>query len=128
MQAMSGRFWPFAGLLVAALLTLGCPRSPSNPWVYLSDQPWTEASTGWLAVGNPGLPTPDTSFTGASISLDGVPYGKGLGTYPFSEIVYLLDEPYAEFYALVGLDDEVASGEGGVRFLVFLDDTLQYES
>lgn len=96
--------------------------------VYLSDLEWEQATTGWVAIANDGLPARDMSFTGGPISIAGVEYAKGLGTYPVSEITYDLNREYQTFEAAVGLDDEVPEGAGGVEFMVFVDEALLYRS
>ena len=96
--------------------------------IYLSDLDWNRATTGWVAIANDGLPARDRSFTGLPLRIGGQTYAKGLGTYPVSEIVYLLDGEYQEFESVVGLDDQVPPGSGGVEFLLFVDEVLAYRS
>ena len=108
--------------------SLTLPSIVVGQTVYLSDLPWASASTGWLAIANDGLPAKDFSFPGRPITLRGVTYRKGIGTYPVSEIVYRLDGDYTVFESDVGLDDAVPVQLGGVEFLVFVDDVLVYRS
>ena len=122
--------------LAAALLSgnrrlgvfTGSPNTSVGQWVYLSDLAWDSATTGWLAVANDGLPAMDTSFSGQRITLGGQTYDKGLGTYPLSEITYVLDGRYSLLRSDIGLDDEGATEGAEVKFLVFLDDALVYDS
>ena len=100
----------------------------AGQWVYLSDLTWSEASTGWLGVANEQVPARDGSFHGGALSLGGVRFEKGIGTFPLSEITYELDGQYTEFAAQIGLDDEALSGDSAVRFLVFLDEALVFET
>ncbi|TGE27561.1 PQQ-dependent sugar dehydrogenase [Hymenobacter metallicola] len=95
--------------------------------IYLSDLPWVSASSGWGPVerdGSNGELDPADSKT---ISLGGVTYTKGLGVHAASEIVYALNGAYTRLLSDMGVDDEV-DNNGSVRFQVYLDGTLAYES
>jgi len=69
----------------------------------------------------------DLSVDGNTLSIGGQQYSKGLGTHSNSEITMQLGEPYTEFLAEVGVDDEVG-GNGSVVFQVFTDGSQIYDS
>lgn len=54
-------------------------------------------------------------------------YLKGIGVHSAARLTYRLNEPYRRFQAEVAIDGETA-GRGSVRFRVFLDGTMKYES
>lgn len=106
------------------------PLMPSTcvaPIVYLSDLNWVSVINGWGPVeldrSNGDWPAGD----GQTITLNGVAYGKGLGAHADSEIVYALGGGYSSFVADVGVDDE-AGTNGTVRFFVYADGALLYDS
>ncbi|UOQ73010.1 PQQ-dependent sugar dehydrogenase [Hymenobacter cellulosilyticus] len=108
-----------------ALSRLGSAPAPAA--VYLSDLSWVSASSGWGPVerdGSNGEQDPSDSKT---ISLGGVTYAKGLGVHAASEIVYALGGSYSRFLSDMGVDDEVGNN-GSVKFQVYLDGVLTYES
>lgn len=106
----------------------GAVEAAPGPVVYLSDLPWDWATTGWVALADDNLPKLDASFLSAPITLGGKSYEKGIGTFPLSEIVYSLEGRYRLFQAEVGVDGAVPEGKGSVRFKLFLDDVLVYDS
>ena len=107
--------------------TAGLDATTDEQWVYLSDIPWDDASTGWLGVANQQVPALNRAFHGGDMVMDGVAYDKGIGTYPLSEITYSLDDAYTRFSSLIGLDAE-AHPDTTVRFMVFVDGILRYQS
>lgn len=84
--------------------------------VFLSDLPWVSAVSGWQSV------LPDENVNGGSLSVDGVPYAKGLGTNSVSTIVYDIPAGCTTFSSDVGVDDS-AGGKGSVTFSVLVDGT-----
>lgn len=130
--------WLLLAIIVVGLLTtvrafrlgvvLGREAALLGQWVYLSDLPWEEASTGWLAVANGDEPARDLSFSGKSLLMGGTTFEKGLGTYPLSQIIYKLGAQYTLFEAYVGLNDDSNAGRGETHFLVMLDGVLVYNS
>ena len=96
--------------------------------VYLSDLRWDWATTGWVALADDNLPKLDSSFINTPITIGSRGYDKGIGTFPLSEIVYLLDGRFRSFQADVGVDGAVPPGKGSVVFRIFLDDVLAYDS
>jgi hypothetical protein len=96
-------------------------------WFYLSDLEWEDATTGWLGVANQQIPALDHAFHGGQLRLGETTYEKGIGVYPLSEITYRLDGLYQLFISEIGLDVR-SQGATRVRFLVFVDGALRYES
>jgi hypothetical protein len=64
---------------------------------------------------------------GGPIRIAGVTYTKGLGVHAYSELHYNLNRAQDRFQANVGVDDETGGG-GSVRFLVYGDNVLLYDS
>jgi len=98
----------------------------AEEWVYLSDLPWEEATTGWLGVANEHLPTIDHAFHSGDLTLGDTAYQQGIGAYPLSEITYALDGEYDLFVSEIGLDRS-AQGDALARFSVFVNGILRYE-
>lgn len=82
--------------------------------LYLSDLPWVTAVSGWHTVQR------DLSVNGTPLSIDGVPYAKGLGTNAVSTIVYDVPAGCTSFSSDVGVDDS-ADHHGSVTFTVLAD-------
>ena len=90
--------------------------------------PWRHASTGWLALADYDTPLADYSFVWGPLVVAGERFSRGYGTYPLSEIVYDLDPGAVRFGARVGVTDDSKNGAGSVRFAVYGDEFLLYES
>jgi beta-galactosidase GanA len=85
--------------------------------VYLSDIPWVSAVSGWHDV------LRDQNVNGGGLSIDGVPYAKGLGTNSISTIAYDIPSGCTSFATDVGVDDAAGAGRGSVTFRVLVDGT-----
>jgi glucose/arabinose dehydrogenase len=101
------------------------PAPPTT--VYVSDLTPLQARNG-LGVyqrdrANPRLP----GETGGVLTINGVPYVKGLGVYARSELVYELQGRYDSFLTDIGLDD-AAGPLGSVVYEVWLDGVKAYDS
>ncbi|MCP1306914.1 NPCBM/NEW2 domain-containing protein [Paenibacillus tyrfis] len=83
---------------------------------YLSDMNWVGTPT--IGYGKINL---DRSVDNHILKLKNKAYTKGIGTHANSEIRYNLNGEYTTFTATVGVDDEVATGSGTVKFQVYLD-------
>lgn len=111
-----------AGLLAdRGAVVSGADGPMAAEWVPLGELEWDEATTGWLGVANQHLPRKDLSFDAKPLSIGGIGFAHGIGTYPLSEITYPLDGRYARFTAQVGVDDAADEGAAGIRFLVYAD-------
>ena len=64
---------------------------------------------------------------GGPIVLNGVTYAKGLGVHAMSEVVYAIPSGCSQFFAAVGVDDEVGAN-GRVQFQVWADSSLLFQS
>lgn len=69
----------------------------------------------------------DRSVSGRWLRSGANLYLKGIGVHSASRLTYRLSEPYRRFQAELAIDDETA-GRGSVRFRVFLDGSMKYES
>lgn len=100
----------------------------SGEWIYLSDLEWDSASTGWLGVANQQIPALDSAFHGGRLALGDMTYERGIGVYPLSEIIYTLDGDCLELAADIGLDNAAQGADCAVRFFVFVDGVLRFQS
>lgn len=64
---------------------------------------------------------------GRTITLNGGPYGKGLGVHAVSDVRYNIDGQYSAFTSDIGVDDEVVSN-ASVVFQVYADGVKLYDS
>ncbi|HQT90523.1 MAG TPA: NPCBM/NEW2 domain-containing protein [Candidatus Kryptobacter bacterium] len=93
---------------------------PDN--IYSSELHPVYATIGWGTLGV------DRSVMGSKMSIDGGIYEHGLGTHANSDILFNVDDLYARFTAVVGLDDnsksrvvDNGSKDGSVVFFVYGD-------
>jgi hypothetical protein len=97
----------------------------SYPWpvpdVHLSDLVPLKATTGWNTTQT------NVSIIGRPPMLADSIYDKGLSVHAESELVYSLQPEYKRFVALVGIDDNTP-GNGKVKFEVYLDQDLVYQT
>ena len=108
-----------ASALSAALTVI----TPKVNVTALSSINWTSATAGY------GTPQKNTSIVGNTLSLNGTPYGSGIGTHAASTITYNLAGQYQTFVSDVGVDsEEDGKGNGNVEFFVYGDGTLLYDS
>lgn len=99
-----------------------------NPKVWLSDLNWERAHAGRVPLVTEGLPVRDAALDGAPLRIGGVPYYRGLGVGGGSEVVYALRGHYVRFEAVAGLQDDAWGEDPSLRFFVFLDDVLAFDS
>jgi hypothetical protein len=102
-----------------------CPSCATT--TFLSDILESSSSNG---IGNFKK---DLSHSGATITLNGKTYSKGLGVHTNSEIIYNLNGLYGRFVSDIGIDDAITpadcGGQGGTAiFQVYRDDVLAYQS
>lgn len=111
---------------VDAAEALTIPYSPPTGTVYLSSQPWLDASSGWQYV------TRDYSVSyGGQLTLQGQVYQKGLGVASPSRVDFFLGGQCQRLTATVGIDDivnQVSSQGGTAEFEIFSDGTKIYDS
>ena len=94
---------------------------------FLSDLTWTSMTNGWGPVERDRSNGEMGATDGHPLTLNGVVYTKGLGTHAVSDVRYGLGGACSVFTAVVGVDDEVASG-GSVVFQVLVDGVQRYDS
>lgn len=89
---------------------------------------WAYGASGWPALPEVGGPAIDVSVAGGPMKVAGVGFNHGIGTYPFSEIVYDLRRRGLSFTTGAGITDDSRNGAGSVRFFIYGDEFLLYES
>jgi hypothetical protein len=98
-----------------------------QPGGYLSDIPWTSQLNGWGPAERDRSNGEFGAGDGGTITLDGVPYAKGLGVHADSQLFWQLNGQCTSFSAVIGVDDEVGAA-GSVIFQVYVDGQLRYMS
>lgn len=96
--------------------------------VYVSDLPWLDQSNGWGPIERDTSNGESAADDGRPITIGGVVFEKGIGMHATGALSVELGANCTAFSAKVGLDDEVTSGIGTVRFRVFGDGQLLAES
>ena len=91
------------------------PPKPPLPHVHISDLKPLKAVSGHPPL---GPPKPDRSIRGEPLRVAGERYAKGIGVHAPGELVYGIEERYARFVAVVGVDD---ARPGSVVFEVHVD-------
>ena len=91
--------------------------------VWLSDISCDRTFQGYSTIQN------DNSIGGGSLKINGVVFNKGIGTHPYSEIVYTICGKYNQFESWVGIDDYHSDlGRGSAQFEIYGDNKLLYRS
>ena len=103
----------------AAASTTTAPSSTAP--TSLTQLTWTSATSGWSA------PQINQTIKNKTITLRGTAYATGIGTHASSTISYDLAGRFGTFAADVGVDDEVG-GQGNVRFQIYGDNALLFDS
>jgi hypothetical protein len=111
---------PPAALAQAVIATAAATGS-------LSDRVWTSMTNGWGPVEKDRSNGEQAEGDGATLTLNGVTYPKGLGTQAPSDIRFALNRACTSFTAVVGIDAEKGT-EGSVVFQVWTDGVKQYDS
>jgi hypothetical protein len=99
-----------------------------RPIEYLSDLEWVGTPVNAYQPVNRDRSVGNGDGRGNTITLNGVVYGKGLGVHAYSEVTYHLGGQYSSFVSDIGLDDEVWTNDGSVRFIVLADGAEIYNS
>ena len=116
-----------AGNALAADLTWTFTVASSGPTTaYLSDLAYSVTANGWGPVEKDRSNGEQAAGDGLPLTLQGVVYGKGLGTHAASDIRYTMTS-CTTFSAKVGVDDEVGA-LGSVVFQVWADGIKVYDS
>ena len=90
--------------------------------VWLSSLNLEKMTAGW------GTPQKDKSIQGKTLTIAGRSFDKGVGTHAASLMYIDLKKSCRSFSAYVGVDDEVNGNIGSVRFRIYGDGRLLYNS
>ena len=101
-----------------------------RPRTHVSDMSFSGTPVnGWGPVERDMSNGETAAGDGRTLTLDAIPYAKGLGVHAPSDVRYALGGSCSgKFIADVGVDDEVGSAGGSVVFQVFLDGVKAYDS
>ena len=114
------------GFFAATVANKPLPPAPhGDAWV--SDLQWISSSNGWGPVERDHSNGEDAAGDGATLTLNGVTYAKGLGAHAPSEVQVNLGGNCSAFTAKVGVDDEVAD-RGRVNVKVAVDGVVKFTS
>jgi alpha-galactosidase len=101
--------------LVVLYIVAGTTRGRAAQTNFISALDISQVQQGW------GEPHANKSVDGHPLSLGGHMFTNGLGTHASSEFVLDVGGRAESFSAVVGVDDEVAKGQGSVVFKVLGD-------
>lgn len=104
------------------------PLPPGATGLPLTEVGWASATSGWQSSPTSRVPVVDASVAGGPMVVTGTAFRYGIGTYPFSEIVYDLRRNGLSFGGRAGITDDSRDRAGSVRFFVYGDEFLLYES
>ncbi|GAB3973153.1 hypothetical protein GCM10029978_051840 [Actinoallomurus acanthiterrae] len=102
--------------------TLAAPRAAGTYQV--SDLTWLAGSNGWGPVERDRSNGEQAAGDGHTLTIGTTTYAKGLGAHADSAVHVWLGGSCSRFTADVGIDSEVGSGKGSVRFAVYGDGRL----
>ena len=94
--------------------------APDTGTTWLSNLAPASATNGFGPVETDMSNGGGNAGDGTTITLNGVPYAKGLGVNAISQIVYTLNGAYSSFLSDVGVDDEEID-TASIDFQVFAD-------
>ena len=103
------------------------PPPPPTGSGYLSDFQWTSETNGWGPVERDMSNGEESAGDGATITLNGQTYAKGIGAHAHSEIRFNMGGECTSFTAAVGVDDEVGPN-GTIAFKVLADGQELFDS
>jgi hypothetical protein len=101
--------------------------SSPGRWVDLTTLEWETATSGWTPLADFHMPRRGMAFPNQPITVNGQVFTSGIGTYPFSEVIYRLGGAYGGLRGQVALDDW-APPVGSARFSIYIDDVLVFRS
>ena len=108
-------------LVTLCLLSGNCLGSEELKIIPLSELDLSQMSQGW------GRPVPKKNVVKQNMRISGKEYGEGVGTHAISVLHLALDGQVVRFTAEVGID-ESAGKRGSVRFQIFADKRLVFDS
>lgn len=96
--------------------TITLPEAPwGQEYIPLSTLDLTKTKSGWAGHS----PNKDKSIDGNNITINGNVYESGVGTHGPSQIIVKLNGSVTDFYAVLGIDDEVDQA-GNFDYRVYL--------
>ena len=101
--------------------------APGTQTTFLSDLPWTSATSGWGPVERDQSNGESAAGDGRPLTINGAVFSKGLGMHAAADVRFGLPSGCSQFQAEVGLDAEVGSN-GSAVFQVWGDSELLYTS
>ncbi|GAA1688512.1 hypothetical protein GCM10009745_36790 [Kribbella yunnanensis] len=114
------------GFFAATIANKPLPPAPrGEQWV--SDLEFLDSTNGWGPVERDHSNGEDAPGDGATLTLDGTTYTKGLGTHAPSVVTVRLAGNCQTFTAKVGVDDEMED-RGKVSFKVLTDGVAKHTS
>ena len=90
---------------------------------FFSDLPWQVNSNVWTATTQK-----DRASNGDQLTLGGVQFAKGFGVLADTKMDFYLGGQASSMHCLVGVHDAYRSSNPKVRFLVYVDNTVRYDS
>jgi len=108
-------------VVTLCLLSGNCLGSEELKIIPLSELDLSQMSQGW------GRPVPKKNVVKQNMRISGKEYGEGVGTHAISVLHLALDGQVVRFTAEVGID-ESAGKRGSVRFQIFADKRLVFDS
>jgi len=115
--------------IISAVITAqlsGCSSAAKSDkparTVWLSSLNLEKMTSGW------GTPQKDKSIQNKSLTIAGETFDKGVGTHAASLMYIDLKKSCRSFSAYVGVDDEVKGNIGSVRFRIYGDGKLLFNS
>ncbi len=124
---IAGLVGVLAGVMVGAVAPPASAGPPVGE-VHVSDLDWLDQSNGWGPVERDASNGEAAAGDGRPITIAGVVFDKGIGMHATGSLSVDLAANCTSFRAVVGLDDEVTTGVGTVRFQVYGDGTLLADS
>lgn len=110
-------FW-FSILIVAVIFM----QQSFAQTIYLDELDLSAMECGW------GTPEVKKSVEGNLLIIAGQKFERGVGTHAISTFLLNLNRKGKRFTASVGLDDEVVTGKGTIKFFVLGDKKILWES
>ncbi|MEV5703738.1 NPCBM/NEW2 domain-containing protein [Actinoallomurus sp. NPDC052274] len=116
---------PSHGVVMYRVTRTGTPQAARPAGTYqVSDLTWLTSSNGWGPVERDASNGEQAAGDGHTLTIGSTTYAKGLGAHADSAVHLWLGGSCSRFSADVGIDSEVGSGHGSVRFAVYGDGRL----
>ena len=115
--------WMIMGIVLSSTFVQDASNEPSQlKTVWLSSLVLDKMTSGW------GTPQADKSVQNKPITIAGRQFEKGVGTHALSVMYIDVQNCGGTFSAFVGVDDEVGTNTGTVRFQIYGDEKKLYDS